>query len=279
MIDELAGRDLAGTVCRHPLHGSGYDFPVPLLAGDFVDLQTGSGFVHIAPGHGADDWDLGMRHGVPVPETVGPDGVFLDHVALFAGRRVLTEDGKKGDADDAVMTALEAAHRLLGKDTLVHSYPHSWRSKAPLIFRNTPQWFISMEKTGLRAAALRAIDETRFVPEAGRNRLRGMIEARPDWCVSRQRAWGVPITVFVDKRTGEPLRDQVVLDRVVAAVADEGADAWFTSEPARFLAPEHDPADFEPVSDILDVWFDSGCTHAFVLESTRRSRLARVALS
>ena len=266
-IDELAGRDLAGTVCRHPLHGSGYEFPVPLLAGDFVDLQTGSGFVHIAPGHGADDWDLGMRHDIPVPDTVGPDGVFLAHVALFAGRRVLTETGEKGDADAAVVGALADAGRLLGTGTLVHSYPHSWRSKAPLIFRNTPQWFISMEKTGLRAAALRAIDETRFVPEAGKNRLRRMIETRPDWCVSRQRAWGVPITVFVDKRTGEPLRDQQVLDRIVAAVADEGADAWFTSDPARFLSPDYDPAGYDQVFDILDVWFDSGCTHAFVLEA------------
>ncbi len=266
IVDELAGADLAGTVCRHPLHGFGYEFPVPLLAGDFVDLQTGSGFVHIAPGHGADDWDLGMRHGVPVPDTVGADGTFLDQVPLFAGRRVLSADGKKGDADGAVVEALAGAGRLLGQDSLVHSYPHSWRSKAPLIFRNTPQWFISMETTGLRAAALRAIDGTRFVPESGRNRLRGMVETRPDWCVSRQRAWGVPITVFVDKRTGEPLREQRVLDRIVAAVGEEGADVWFTADPARFLAPEYDPADYDQVFDILDVWFDSGCTHAFVLE-------------
>jgi isoleucyl-tRNA synthetase len=265
-LGDVSGHQLAGTICRHPLHEAGYDFPVPLLPGAFVDLETGSGFVHIAPGHGADDWELGIQHGIPVPDTVGPDGVFLDQVPLFAGRRVLTEDGEEGDANAAVIEALEEARALLGRGKLVHSYPHSWRSKAPLIFRNTPQWFISMDHTGLRATALRAIDATRFVPASGQNRLRGMIEMRPDWCVSRQRAWGVPITVFVDKRTGEPLRDARVLDRIVAAVEADGADAWFEGDPRRFLAPDHDPGQFEPVSDILDVWFDSGCTHAFVLE-------------
>ncbi len=262
----LPGRALAGTICRHPLHEHGYDFAVPLLPAAFVDLETGSGFVHIAPGHGTDDWELGVRHGVPVPDTVGPDGVFLSSVPLFAGHRVLTEDGKEGDANRVVIEALTAAGRLLASAKLVHSYPHSWRSKAPLIFRNTPQWFISMNRTGLREKALAAVDETRFVPATGQNRLRGMIETRPDWCVSRQRAWGVPITVFVDKASGEPLRDEAVIERIVAAVAAEGADAWFTSDPARFLAPDYDPAAYDQVVDILDVWFDSGCTHAFVLE-------------
>ncbi len=262
----LFGAQFAGTIARHPLFADGYDFPVPLLPADFVETETGTGFVHIAPGHGTDDWELGLRHGVAVPETVGPDGAFFDHVPLFAGRRVLTPAGKEGDANAAVIDALAAAHGLLATGTLTHSYPHSWRSRAPLIFRNTPQWFISMQQTGLRAAALRAIDATRFVPASGQNRLRGMIETRPDWCVSRQRAWGVPITAFVHRRTGEPLRDEHVLARIVAAVEAEGADAWFSSDPARFLAPEHDPADYEPVTDILDVWFESGTTHAFVLE-------------
>lgn len=265
-LGQVGGADLAGTVCRHPLHEAGYDFPVPLLAGSFVDLQTGSGFVHIAPGHGADDWELGMAHGVPVPDTVGPDGMFLQHIPLFAGRRVLTETGAEGDANAAVLEALDVAGALLAKGTLVHSYPHSWRSKAPLIFRNTPQWFIGMQRNGLREKALAAIDATRFVPASGHNRLRGMIETRPDWCVSRQRAWGVPITVFVDKRTGEPLRDTAVLERIAVAVEAAGADVWFDGDPRRFLSAEHDPEQYEPVTDILDVWFDSGCTHAFVLE-------------
>jgi isoleucyl-tRNA synthetase len=266
VVATVAGSELAGTVCRHPLHGQGYDFPVPLLPGDFVDTETGSGFVHIAPGHGADDWELGLRHGVPVPETVGPDGMFVDAVPLFAGRSVLRPDGREGDANAAVLAALTDAGGLLASGTLTHSYPHSWRSKAPLIFRNTPQWFISMEATGLRQTALGALDATRFVPASGQRRLRGMIETRPDWCISRQRAWGVPITVFVRRDTGEPLRDPQVLERIAAAVAAEGADAWFTSDPARFLAPEHDPGDFEQVTDILDVWFESGATHSFVLE-------------
>ena len=265
-VARLKGRDLAGAICRHPFHGRGYDFDVPLLAAHFVDVETGSGFVHIAPGHGADDWDLGVRNGIAVPDMIGPDGAFFDHVPLFAGRRVLNDDGKPGDANKAVIAALVEADALLASRALVHSYPHSWRSKAPLIFRNTPQWFISMEAGDLRGKALAAIDATRFVPASGQRRLRGMIETRPDWCISRQRAWGVPITVFVDKRTGEPLRDEAVLERIAAAVAAEGADAWFASDPARFLAPEHDPADFEQVSDILDVWFDSGATHSYVLE-------------
>lgn len=261
------GRELAGTVCRHPLHASGYDFDVPLLPAEFVDVETGSGFVHIAPGHGADDWELGVRHGVPVPDTVGPDGAFFDHVPLFAGHRVLDDNGKHGDANPAVVQALKVDGALLAESRLTHAYPHSWRSKAPLIFRNTPQWFISMEATGLREAALKAIDETRFIPPSGKNRLRGMIETRPDWCVSRQRAWGVPITVFVDKRSGEPLRDAEVLERVVAAVREEGADVWFTADSARFLGQDRHPDDYEQVTDILDVWFDSGSTHSFVLET------------
>ena len=265
-LGELPGSALAGTICRHPLAGQGYEFEVPLLPAHFVDIETGSGFVHIAPGHGADDWELGQQHRLPVPDMVGDDGVFLPHVPLFAGRAVLTARGKDGDANAAVLAALGDAKKLLAAGKLVHSYPHSWRSKAPLIFRNTPQWFISMERTGLRQVALSAIDATRFVPAAGQNRLRGMIETRPDWCISRQRAWGVPITVFVNKKSGEPLRDAAVLERIVAAVAAEGADTWFTSQPARFLAPDHDPADFEQVKDILDVWFESGCTHSFVLE-------------
>lgn len=159
------------------------------------------------------------------------------------------------------------AGNLLASGKLVHSYPHSWRSKAPLIFRNTPQWFISMETNELRRKALQAIDDTRWVPPGGRNRIHSMVESRPDWCVSRQRAWGVPITVFVDRKSGQPLRDQAVLDRIAAAVAAEGADAWFTSPPSRFLGDAYDPADYDQVFDILDVWFDSGSTHGFVLEN------------
>ncbi len=257
--EKLTGADLSNTICRHPFHGQGYDFDVPLLPGDHVTAEDGTGFVHTAPGHGTEDYEVGLKFGLEVPQTVGPDGLYYDHVPLFAGQHVYKADGP-------VTGALVEAGALLAKATLVHSYPHSWRSKAPLIYRNTPQWFISMETGDLRATALAAIEQTAFYPPAGQKRLRGMIESRPDWCVSRQRAWGVPITVFVSKETGEPLRDEAVLDRIVDAVAAEGADCWFAGDPKRFLGNDYDADDFEQVTDILDVWFDSGSTHSFVLE-------------
>ncbi|MEE8394283.1 MAG: isoleucine--tRNA ligase [Rhodospirillales bacterium] len=260
IVHRLKGSALAGTLCNHPFHGQGYDFEVPALPADFVDVETGTGFVHIAPGHGADDWELGVRHGIAVPDTVGGDGLFFEDVPLFAGRHVFK-------VNPEVVEALKGCGALLASGTLVHSYPHSWRSKAPLIFRNTAQWFISMDKTGLREAALKAIDETGFYPASGKKRLKGMIETRPDWCVSRQRAWGVPITVFVDHESGEPLRDEKVFERIVEAIEAEGADAWFDSDPSRFLGDGYDAKDYHQVMDILDVWFDSGSTHSFVLEA------------
>jgi len=265
------GAELTGTVCGHPFRGQGYEFDVKMFPADFVTTEAGTGVVHIAPGHGADDYELGVKNGVEVPDTVDADGSYFPHVPLFAGKRVLTPWGKRGDANDAVMAELEKIGALLAKNKITHSYPHSWRSKAPLIFRNAPQWFIAMDKRiddiggTLREKALAAIDETRFVPAAGQTRLRSMIEQRPDWCVSRQRAWGVPITVFVDKRDGLPLRDQKVIDRIAKAVEEEGADAWFT-DPLRFLGNDYDASNYEVVTDILDVWFDSGSTHAFTLE-------------
>ncbi|MBO0736402.1 MAG: isoleucine--tRNA ligase [Alphaproteobacteria bacterium] len=266
VLDRFAGAALAGTTAAHPLRGQGYDFDVPLLAAGFVEAGQGTGLVHIAPGHGADDFELGQANGLPVPDTVSPDGVYLSGVPLFAGRAIYRPDGRPGDANEAVISAIEAAGGLLARGTLVHSYPHSWRSKAPLIFRNTPQWFISMEKNGLRRSALAAIESTRWVPPQGRNRIEAMVENRPDWCVSRQRAWGVPIAVFTHRDTGEPLRDPLVVERVAAAVERAGADVWFAADPAQFLGNAYDPAEWEKVTDIVEVWFDSGSTHAFVLE-------------
>ncbi len=267
--DEIAsfrGRALAGNICRHPLSGQGYDFPVPLLPGDFVSADQGTGLVHIAPGHGTDDWELGQANGLPVPDTVGSDGVYLPGVPLFAGRTVYRPTGKPGDANEAVIAAIDAAGGLLARGVLLHSYPHSWRSKAPLIFRNTPQWFISMAANGLREKALAAIAETRWVPPQARNRIEAMVAGKPDWCVSRQRAWGVPIAVFTHRETGEPLRDPSVVERVAAAVEREGSDVWFSADASQFLGNAHDPAEWEKVTDIIEVWFDSGSTHAFVLE-------------
>ncbi len=259
VVETLPGTALEGSIAAHPLRGHGYEFDVPLLPGDHVTDDAGTGLVHTAPGHGEDDWRVGLKFGLEVPRTVAGDGTYYPDVPLFAGRHVFKVDGEVADA-------LAAAGRLLARGKLVHSYPHSWRSKAPLIFRNTPQWFISMERDGLRAKALQAISDTRWVPEQGENRIRSMIEQRPDWCVSRQRTWGVPIALFIDKRTGEPLKDPEVNARIAKAFEEEGGDAWFASTPERFLGNGYNAGDFEQIKDVVEVWFDSGSTHAFVLE-------------
>jgi isoleucyl-tRNA synthetase len=283
----LATIDCAGMICAHPLAQlePGYGFAVPLLAGAHVTDDAGTGFVHTAPGHGADDYALWIAHGErEIPETVDEDGAYYPHVALFGGLKVLETEGKKagkfGPANGAVIERLIEAGALLARGRLEHSYPHSWRSKAPVIFRNTPQWFIRLDEplddpvhggATLRETALAAIDATAFYPEAGRARIRAMVESRPDWLVSRQRAWGSPMAMFVDKATGQPLSDALVNDRIVNLIAAEGADAWFTRPAGDFLG-NHDPQAYEKVDDILDVWFDSGSTHAFTLEGREGSR-------
>ncbi|WP_337182111.1 isoleucine--tRNA ligase [Shinella sp.] len=279
-ITDIKPIELMSMVCAHPLKDLGYTFPVPLLDGDHVTDDAGTGFVHTAPSHGREDFDAwtakarelearGISSKIPFP--VDDAGFYTADAPGFEGARVMDDNGKKGDANERVIKALIAVNMLFARGRLKHSYPHSWRSKKPVIFRNTPQWFVYMDKelgdgTTLRSRSLSAIDDTRFVPAAGQNRLRAMIEGRPDWVLSRQRAWGVPIAVFADEN-GEVLVDDAVNARILEAFEKEGADAWFAEgAKERFLGREHNADRWTQVMDILDVWFDSGSTHTFTLE-------------
>jgi isoleucyl-tRNA synthetase len=278
-IRNVEASELSALVCDHPLYDLGYKFKVPLLDGDHVTDDAGTGFVHTAPSHGREDfdaWTASARQleargiSTKIPFTVDDAGFYTSDAPGLEGGRVIDDNGKKGDANDRVIKELIARNALFARGRLKHSYPHSWRSKKPVIFRNTPQWFVYMDKnladgTTLRSRALNAIDDTRFVPAAGQNRLRAMIEGRPDWVLSRQRAWGVPICVFVDE-AGEILQDEEVNARILASFEKEGADAWFAEGAReRFLGKKSNEP-WKQVMDILDVWFDSGSTHTFTLE-------------
>ncbi len=266
---------LADTKCAHPLNGQGYDFEVPLLFGDFVTSDTGTGFVHMAPSHGEDDYFLYLKHfgAGSIPDNVADDGKYRDHVPLFAGMEVLTQKGEMGNGNFAVLKALDEAKGLLAKGSVKHEYPHSWRSKAPIIFRATPQWFIALDKAAkgatntLREASLKGIKETAWYPAAGENRITAMIAQRPDWCISRQRTWGVPIALFLNKSDGQPMMDEAVLKRIGDIFEAEGSDAWFARPAQDFLGDKYKADDFDQVFDVVDVWFESGCTHAFVCEA------------
>ena len=264
-LKSFRGKELKDTICSHPFLDLGYDYEIPMLEANFVTTEQGTGIVHCAPSHGPDDFNLCLSNGIKAVETVDGDGKYTDNVSLFEGLHIFK-------ANPIVIEKLKDQKKLLKNGELVHSYPHSWRSKAPLVHRATPQWFISMESHKLREKALKAIDETNFYPNKGKERLRSMIETRPDWCVSRQRVWGVPLPIFIHKKTKEILIDSEVFDNIAKIYEQEGSDCWFSDNPQRFLGKKFKSEDFEKLSDIVEVWFDSGSTHSFVLEKRKDLR-------
>ena len=283
----VSAKELSSLTLAHPLRsaegGAGeWDYDVPMLPGDYVTDEAGTGFVHTAPSHGDDDYALGVKHGLQMTYNVTEDGSFRADLPLFGGQHIITPEGKEGTANVSVIKQLAYSGALFAKGKYRHSYPHSWRSKAPVIYRNTPQWFVAIDRklddgmgeygATIRQRALTSIDTlVQWTPPTGRNRLHSMIENRPDWVLSRQRAWGVPLTCFVKlgAKPDDPdflLRDPEVNARIAKAFEDEGADAWYvTGFKERILDGLHEPAAYAQVFDILDVWFDSGSTHAFVL--------------
>ena len=258
-IKKFKGKEFKDTICNHPFLNLGYETEIPMLEARFVTTEQGTGIVHCAPSHGPDDFNLCLNNGIKAIETVDGDGKYTNNVKLFEGIHIFK-------ANPIVIEKLKEQKNLLSNGELVHSYPHSWRSKAPLVHRATPQWFISMESHKLRDKALKAIDDTTFYPSKGKERLKSMIETRPDWCVSRQRVWGVPLPIFVNKKTKEILVDDEVNENIASIYEKEGSDCWFSDDPQRFLGDKYKAQDYDKLSDIVEVWFDSGSTHSFVLE-------------
>lgn len=257
VIGVITGSQLNGTVCVHPLAQFGYDFDVPLISGEHVTDDSGTGFVHTAPGHGVEDFLVCKKYGIDVPLTVKGDGTYYDSVPMFAGLHVYK-------ADVPVIEKLTEAGALFGQKDIVHSYPHSWRSKAPLIYITTEQWFIDLDKSGIRAKALEEIEKVTWVPEKGKNRIKSFVAGRGEWCISRQRMWGIPLMFFVNKSTREVLLDQEVFSNVVRIVEKEGSDAWYLRPNADFLTDRYNSDDYEKVFDIVDVWLESGSVYAYV---------------
>ncbi len=262
ILKEFDGDQLKNTVCSHPFKKMGYEYDVPMLEASFVTLEQGTGIVHTAPSHGPDDFNLCLKHKIKASNTINDGGLYSDEIPFFSGMHIFK-------ADLPVIEKLSEQESLLGSGKLQHSFPHSWRSKAPLVYRATSQWFISMDAKNLRKKSLKAIDETSFYPERGRARIRSMIETRPDWCISRQRIWGVPLPLFVSKKTKEPLKDPSVIENIAKIYEKEGSDCWFTDDDQKFLGTKYKKEDYIKTSDIVEVWFDSGATHSYVLEKRK----------
>ena len=258
-LKKFKGIEFKDTICNHPFLDLGYDYDIPMLNARFVTTEQGTGIVHCAPSHGPDDFNLCLNNGIKAIETVDGDGKYTRNVSLFEGIHIFK-------ANPIVIEKLKEQNKLLRNSELIHSYPHSWRSKAPLVHRATPQWFISMESHKLRNKALKAIDDTTFYPSKGKERLKAMIETRPDWCVSRQRVWGVPLPIFLNKKTKEILVDDELIENIAKIYEEEGSDCWFSDDPQKFLGKKYKAEDYEKMTDIVEVWFDSGSTHSFVLE-------------
>lgn len=257
ILGRITGEKLAGVTLKHPF----YDKQIPVVFSDHVTIESGTGAVHTAPAHGVDDYLVGKKFNLPLENPVGDDGCFTASTPLFAGLHV-------SKANDVILDALRTNNALIHLESLRHSYPHCWRHKTPLIFRATPQWFISMDKNGLRAKALQAIDRVEWIPDWGKSRIRGMIDNRPDWCISRQRAWGVPLSLFVHKQTGELHPDTIsLMEKVALRVEKEGIEAWYTLDAKELLGKEAD--DYQKTMDVLDVWFDSGVVPEVVLKSRK----------
>ncbi len=263
VLDTFSGKALDGVICAHPLRNLGFSQKVPMLPASHVTLDAGTGLVHTAPAHGMDDFLLGKKYNLPVEDTVNPDGTLVSTLPYFAGEHVFK-------VNPHVIEELSKAGNLVHAYKITHSYPHSWRSKAPLIFRTTTQWFIGID--GIRDQLLSEIDKTRWFPAQYVNRIRSMVEKRPDWCISRQRLWGVPIALFINKRTDEVLMDDEVFNRILSTIRSEGIEAWRTKPASYFLGNKYNPDDYTQVSDTLEVWFDSACTHHYVLENNENMK-------
>ena len=259
IIKEFSGKEFKGTICSHPFYSIGYDYEIPMLEARFVTTEQGTGIVHCAPSHGPDDFNLCLNNNIKAVETVDDDGRYTKNILHFEGLHIFK-------ANSVIIEKLKEHEKLIANGKLNHSYPHSWRSKAPLVHRATPQWFISMESHELRSKALKALDETTFYPSKGKERIKSMIETRPDWCVSRQRVWGVPLPIFISKKDGKVLIDDDVFENIAQIYEKEGSDCWFSDDYQKLLGNKYKAEDFNKLSDIVEVWFDSGSTHSFVLE-------------